>query len=290
MGLSGKIGAGVGAVLLLGIAASWGVGSLLVHGTASPVAPPQAPAHEVGLRARDGSAISGSYWPGRTANAPAILFLHGVGASREQTAPVAAWFAAQGYAALAIDLRGHGRSAITDHSFGLDEGLDARAAFDWLKKQQRGARVGVVGVSLGGAATLVGRDGAVPADALVLVAVFSDIRRAIYNRLATQLTPVGGAIGEPFLSLQSLPRFGVWPSRISPIAAIADYHGPVFVVGGAEDRFTPGDETRALYDAAPGPKSLWLVPGRDHARVTNMHDAEWYRRLADFFRATIGSP
>ncbi|MBL7660867.1 alpha/beta hydrolase, partial [Escherichia coli] len=79
----------------------------------------------------------------------------------------------------------------------LDEGLDARAAFDWLKARQDGAKVAVVGVSLGGAAALIGRDGAVPADAMVLVAVFPDIRHAIYNRMAAVLTPVGGTLAEP---------------------------------------------------------------------------------------------
>jgi dipeptidyl aminopeptidase/acylaminoacyl peptidase len=286
----GRIAAGVCALLALALAGSWIAGSLIVRGSSSQVASAIAPAREVQLRASDGSTISGSYWPGRTPDAPAVLLLHGVDASRDQTAPTAAWLAAQGYAALVIDLRGHGRSATADHSFGLDEGLDALAAFDWLKRQQHGAKVAVVGISLGGAAALVGREGAVPADALVLVAVFPDIRRAIYNRIASRLTPVGGVLGEPLLSLQSLPRFGVWPSRIAPVVAIQGYRGPVFVVGGAADRSTPPAETRALYNAAAGPKALWLVPGLDHGRVTNMHDVEWHRRLGGFLDTAIGSP
>ncbi|NWP05775.1 hypothetical protein, partial [Escherichia coli] len=56
--------------------------------------------------------------------------------------------------------------------------------------------------------------------AMVLVAVFPDIRHAIYNRMAAVLTPVGGTLAEPLLSFQSLPRYGVWPGRIAPLAAI----------------------------------------------------------------------
>lgn len=275
---------------ILVLAASWFLASKIAAGHASAVAPVPPPAEPVRLRARDGVALAGTYWPGRRPDAPAVLLLHGVGASRNQTAPMAEALAAQGYAALAIDLRGHGASTITDHSYGLDEGLDARAAFDWLKARQHSGKVAVIGVSLGGAAALIGRDGAVPADALVLVAVFPDIRHAIYNRMAAVLTPAGGALAEPLLSFQSLPRHRVWPGRIAPIAAIRDYAGPVFVIGGAEDRYTPPAETRALYAAAPNRKALWLVPGLSHGEVSNLHDAEWARRIGAFLRETIGMP
>ncbi len=277
-------------LLALVLGASWRFGSIAAAGHASAVDPAPPPAQSVRLTARDGIMIAGTFWPGRRADAPAVLLLHGVGASRRQTAPMAEALVAQGYAALAIDLRGHGESTITDHSYGLDEGLDARAALDWLKAKQHGARIGVIGVSLGGAAALIGRDGAVPADALVLVAVFPDIRHAIYNRMAAMLGTVGGAIGEPLLSFQSLPRYGVWPGRIAPIETIRGFSAPVFVIGGAGDRYTPPVETRALFAAAPNRKELWLVPGLSHGEVSNLHDAEWTRRVRDFLRGAIGAP
>lgn len=286
-----KLAIGVAALLLLLVlAGSWALASRIAAGHASAVAPAPAPAEQVRLKARDGITLAGTWWPGRRPDAPAVLLLHGVGASRNQTRPMAEALVARGYAALAIDLRGHGASTITDHSYGLDEGLDARAAFDWLKARQHGGKVAVVGVSLGGAAALIGRDGAVPADALVLVAVFPDIRAAIYNRMASVLTPLGGTLAEPLLSFQSLPRYGVWPGRIAPIAAIRDFRAPVFVIGGAADRYTPPAEARALFEAAPNRKGLWLVPGLSHGEVSNLHDAEWARRVGNFLNRAIGAP
>ena len=147
-----KLAIGVAALLsFLVLAGSWSLASMIAAGHPSAVAPVPPPARNVTLTARDGIVVAGTYWPGRRRDAPAVLLLHGVGASRDQTAPMAKALVAQGYAALAIDLRGHGASTITDHSYGLDEGLDARAAFDWLKARQDGAKVAVVGVSLGGA-------------------------------------------------------------------------------------------------------------------------------------------
>ena len=58
----------------------------------------------------------------------------------------------------------------------------------------------------------------------------------------------------------------------------------------AEDGYTPPVETRALYAAAPNRKALWLVPGLSHGEVSNLHDAEWARRIGEFLRETIGTP
>jgi hypothetical protein len=113
---------------IVGPAGPWLFGSLLVRSSPSRVAPAVAPAQDLHLRARDGLAIAATYWPGRSDHAPAILLLHGNGASRAAEAATAAWLSHQGYAALTIDFRGHGESASAQHSFGLFETRDAAAA------------------------------------------------------------------------------------------------------------------------------------------------------------------
>jgi fermentation-respiration switch protein FrsA (DUF1100 family) len=179
---------------------------------------------------------------------------------------------------------------MAERSFGLREAQDALAAFEWLKKRQEGAPVAVIGNSLGGAAALLGATGPIPADALVLQAVYPDIRRAIRNRIATRLTPAPAYLLEPLLSFQSKPRFGVLPGELSPLKALQRYPGPVFIIGGQEDRYTPPEETRALFRAAPGRKSLWLIPDRDHAAMGELRDEVYRGRLAAFLQRTVGGP
>jgi predicted alpha/beta hydrolase len=210
-------------LILLGMVAIWLLGDALVRPAASTVAQATAPARDLTLNAVDGLAIAATYWPGRTADSPAVLLLHGNGASRGQVAASAAWLAGQGYAVLTIDFRGHGESALVPRSFGLFESLDAEAALRWLRRKQHGAKVAVPGISLGGAASLLGEHGPLPADALILQAVDPDIRRAIRNRLADSIGPMAW-LAERALSLQSLPRYGVWPGgsrRSRHCAAIA---------------------------------------------------------------------
>ena len=276
--------------LVAGLALSWVAGSFMVRGEAAAVPAARAPALDLRIRTGDGLTLAATYWPGRTPQSPAVLLLHGVKASRASTAPTAEWLAGLGYAALTVDFRGHGQSDMAERSFGLRESTDARSAFGWLKRRQRGAPVAVIGNSLGGAAALLGPSGPLPADALVLQAVYPDIRRAIRNRIAARLGAAPAYALEPLLSFQSKPRFGAMPADLSPLQALRRYPGPVFVIGGGQDLYTPPDETRALFAAAPGPKSLWLVPGRGHAAIGELSDAEYRGRIARFLQATIGRP
>jgi pimeloyl-ACP methyl ester carboxylesterase len=268
----------------------WLMGSAMVRPTPSAVAPASPPAQDFTLTASDGLTVAATYWPGRTPNAPGVLLLHGNGGSRGQMAEHAAWLAAQGYAAMTIDFRGHGESASATHSFGLFESRDAAAAADWLRRRQRGGKIAAIGVSLGGAASLLGDNGPINTDALVLQAVYPDIRRAIRNRFASVMGSVPGWLIEPMLSVQALPRYGVWPSRIAPVTALRTYRGAVFVIGGGEDRYTPPAETREMFAAALGPKSLWLVDGLDHAGVSGMDTPLYRARILGFLGGAIGRP
>lgn len=204
--------------------------------------------------------------------------------------PTARWLAAQGYAVLAIDFPGHGASSHAARSFGWHESRDAEAAFRWLKARQRGAKVAVIGISMGGAASLLGEHGPLSADALVLQAVYPDIRSAIRNRIATLAGSFPAHALEQLLSMQARPRLGVWPGAISPIDSIDQVRVPVMVIGGMEDRSTPSHETRALYAAARAPKSLWLVPGHDHPEMSVLSDDTYRRRVGNFLARAIGTP
>jgi fermentation-respiration switch protein FrsA (DUF1100 family) len=278
------------AAAIAGLAASWLLGTLMTRANPSPVAVARPPAADLRILTEDGLALAATYWPGRRPGAPGVLLLHGNGASRAAMADNGAWLAGRGYAVLTIDFRGHGQSPAVPHSFGLHESRDAEAAFAWLKRRQQGAPVAVLGVSLGGAAALLGARGPLPADAMILQAVYPDIRHAISNRIASFTTAAPALLLEPLLSYQSLPRLGVSPGRLAPIAALRTYRGPVLVIGGTADLYTPPGETKAMFEAASGPKFLWLARGMDHARTSDLKTPAYRRRVLDFLRSEIGEP
>jgi alpha-beta hydrolase superfamily lysophospholipase len=278
-------------VILIGVAVFWLIGSIVVRWRKTLAACPAVPpAEDLTLATPDGLYLAATFWPGVQVNSPAVLLLHGLGDARQAVAANAAWLASKGFAALAIDFRGHGQSSPAPHSFGLTESIDARTALDWLKTRQQGAPVGVIGVSLGGAASLLGASGPLPADALVLQAVFPDIKRAIRNRIAAFLPrPFAWAL-EPLLSTQSRPRFGVWPDCLAPVRALAAYQGPVLVVGGARDVYTPPAESREMLAAATKDKGLLLLEGLDHDQASATQSEEYREQILAFFASTLGAP
>lgn len=262
-------GLAVGLIALVAISAAavWGLGSIMTGRTAGGASPLPPGAQLVRLTAVDGIALTANYWPGADERAPAVLLLHGLGGSRSQFDTLGETLAARGYAVLAPTFRAHGESGGNLRSFGLFEARDAHAAMAWLKAKRPGGKTGVVGLSLGGAAALLGEAGPLQADGVILIAVFSDIHPAIRNRLSPQLGTFLSAIGEPLLAAQSRWRFGVSADAISPIRAIPQLRAPLLIIGGERDRYTPADETRSLFAAANAPKSMWLVPGADHNEV-----------------------
>ncbi|MDO7841612.1 alpha/beta hydrolase [Sphingomonas immobilis] len=259
----------------------WSVGGRLTAATNAAVPPLPAPAQVVRIASDPGITLAASYWPAPP-KAPAVLLLHGNGGNRDNLTPLATWLSAQGYGVLAIDFRGHGASTPAIKSFGLTESADAHAALAWLKARHPGSATAAIGISLGGAAALLGPRGPLPVDALVLEGVYPDIRHAIYNRVAS----VGGkgmaAVIEPLLSVQALPRYGVWPSAISPVTAARQVRVPVLVVGGGADVFTPPAETRALFDALHRNGELTFLPGASHGMIVAANDT-------DPLRARIGA-
>lgn len=199
------------------------------------------------------------------------------------------WLASLGYATLSIDFRGHGQSTIAPCTFGFKEAEEAGIAFDWLKKRQGNAPVCIIGISLGGAACLLGEAGPIPADALVLQGVYSDIRHAIRNRIARYSPCFVATLLEPLLSFQALLRLGVSPSRLAPVRALSQYDGPVLIIGGQLDRSTSSIETRAMYAAARGAQELTLVPDGDHNDICRLTGEAYRDCVENFLLKTIGS-
>lgn len=273
--------------VLLGCAAVWGVGSLLTRPTNADVVTPAYPARPVTIGSTSNVQLAGTYWPAPQSGAPAILMLHGNGSNRGSMSETAAWLNTRGYAILVIDFRGHGQSTVAGKSFGLTEADDARAALAWLQSANPGARLGAIGYSLGGAASLLGRQGPLPVDALVLQGVYPDIRHAIYNRLASRLGKWPAAAIEPLLSYQSVPRFGVWPSSISPIRALAQVHEPVMIVGGGDDRNTPPSETRAMYEVVKKHGELHILAGVSHDDLGRNLPDHFQRNLLAFLNRNL---
>jgi uncharacterized protein len=229
----------------------------------------RAPHVHTRLRTSDGVRLTGSYLPGPTGAAAAVLLLHGFGASRRK--PAYARLAdglRERVPVLALDLRGHGGSAGLS-TFGDREAVDVAAGVDWLRAFGH-RRVVVVGLSMGATAALHAASAGVPVDALAVVSAPAYFREQADSPATRRLE----ALWESPLRRQlvrymvgvSLGGPELWSSPPDPVVMAADLTVPLLVVHGADDAYFPPSDAAALATARGDGAAVWHEPaGFGHA-------------------------
>ncbi|MEI6722147.1 MAG: alpha/beta fold hydrolase [Betaproteobacteria bacterium] len=64
---------------------------------------------------------------------------------------------------------------------------------------------------------------------------------------------------------------------------LRNYHGPLAVCVGGNDRTIAPELGRALHEGYDGPKKLWVLPGQDHEQATHRPPA-WWREVGALWR------
>jgi fermentation-respiration switch protein FrsA (DUF1100 family) len=242
------------------------------------------PVETVFIDSPSGARLAGWFLPGDS-NSGAVLLLHGVTSNRSSHVARIRFLRAAGFATLAVDFQAHGESTGSRITLGALESRDAGAALAYLRARLPGERIGVIGVSLGGAAALIGL-APLAADALILKSVFPDIHSALRNRLTLAFGRLAAISTRPLLALAGA-TIGFDPAELRPIDRIASFTGAVFVISGRADQKTTLSETRALFGRAREPKFLWEVPGAGHVDLAGFCADAYRERVLAFFRETL---
>jgi hypothetical protein len=174
-----------------------------------------------------------------------VLVFHGNGGDRSSRLPLAQALAAEGHAVLLTDYRGYAGNPGRPSEKGLQ--ADARAARNWLVEEGGFAaeRLVYFGESLGAGVAVALAAEQSPA-ALVLRSPFTSLHDVAAHHY-------------PFLPVRLLMR-----DRYPALETIGDIVSPVLVIAGDADRIVPTEQSRRLFEAAPGPKRLLVLPGADH--------------------------
>lgn len=252
------------------------------------------PYQNVAFDARSGDAeIAAWYIPAEGATR-ALVLVHGKDSSRTSEffgrfIELAAGLRARGFAVLMIDLRGHGRSSDSYASFGLTERRDVLGAVDWLGARGFSpAQVGLLGVSMGGAATLGAMADDTGIGALVTDSAFSDVVDAA-RTIWTRVTRTPGQLIYPGLWLAcSVSGADLWSARpIDDLRRIGSR--PVLLIHGADDFLVPVAQARALHAANPAAE-YWEVAAAQHGGAYRTQPAAYVERVAAFFDAALTQP
>lgn len=244
--------------------------------------PPQAlPVETTTIPSNSGSTLGAWYIPASDSHATLVL-LHPIRTGRLAMASRAELFHDAGYDVLMIDFQAHGESPGEHITAGYLERHDVSAAVDFAKRRHPNHKIGVVGCSLGGAATLLAAP--LEVDAIVLESVYPSISEAVHDRIAMRLGPASFVL-TPLLLGELWLRLGISPADLRPIDHIALVGCPILVAGGELDQHTTLSETRALFAAAVEPKKLVVFQGAGHSDLL-AHNPEQYKREVLSFLAT----
>ena len=76
-------------------------------------------------------------------------------------------------------------------------------------------------------------------------------------------------------------------SALRPIDAIGRLNAPLLLIAGAMDPRTTLGESQRLFDAAPSPKELWVVPAAGHDDFHATLRGEYETRIGNFLRTHL---
>jgi fermentation-respiration switch protein FrsA (DUF1100 family) len=259
------------------------------------------PAREDGVELR-GWFVPGVLPGGQLTAQRTLIIVHGTRQNRTDPAAglldLTAALARHGFAVLAFDMRGMGKSPPAPISFGSFEQRDALGAVDFLRSGPlpypelgRPRAIGGFGVSMG-AATLLLAAAREPA----IQAVVSDSAYADVAPVLEQQVPQNSGLPPAFtpgtlLAAQAL--YGVNYYAVRPVDVVARIAPrPIFFIHGARDSFVLPYNQDELYAAASAPPnaraSYWRVPGADHAQSFHTAQTAYVDRVVAFFTAALG--
>ncbi|MBC8056531.1 MAG: alpha/beta fold hydrolase [Rhizobiales bacterium] len=203
-------------------------------------------------------------------NAPVMLYLHGARRHVDSSAFRIRHMRELGFAVLAIDYRGFGRSSAALPSETLAH-EDALAAWQWLAERHPNAKRYLFGHSLGGA---------------IAVRLAGDVDDAAGLMVEGSFTSIADVVQSTRWGW--LPLSPLITQRFDAASHIERVKAPLLVVHGSEDRLIQPTLGRALFERARSPKRFVLVDGGTHHN-TNAVGQEAYRSaIAELFgwRAT----
>ena len=273
-------------IIVIPVAAIWIAGSQLSAPAPQTIGnlPDDLIGSSIQFQSNSGSTIHGWYIHGRR-GAGAIALMHGVRSNRLSMLDRARFLSHEGYSVLLFDFQAHGESPGQYITFGYRESEDAKAAIEFLSNAAFGERIGVVGVSMGGAASILATP-PLNVKAMVVEMVYPTINEAVSDRLTMRL---GGwaRVLTPLLLVQLKARQGISADSLRPIDKVGQLSMPKLFIAGADDKHTTIAESQRLFDTANSPKEFWIVPGAAHVDLHNAARVEYEQRVLDFFKRTL---
>lgn len=261
--------------------------------------------HVVRFRAFDGTSLRGMFLLADRSQPRKglILFCHEFASDMYSAARYCRPLIENGYDVFSFDFRGHGESSCSEEyqprqwvsDREVDDVLGAIAfAEDYLESQGLPVELGVFGISRGAGAAVIAARRNPAVKAIITDGLFSnDITlEALMKRWAYIFAKV------KFVYENHPPEFWQFLRWLLFVFAHRKFHcyfpsvrkilpwmlpRPIFMIHGERDSYIPNEQARYLHQLAPGPKSLWIVPGAKHNQGVVVSPEQYAEKTLGFF-------
>jgi alpha-beta hydrolase superfamily lysophospholipase len=264
------------------------------------------------VRAPDGVLLRGWKVTPPNPNGSWVLLFHGVADNRIGVIGQGEFLLRAGYSVVMMDARGHGASEGSIATYGWLERNDTRAVVDAMFASHVGPCFGgpavdlpgpprcgpfhifALGESMGAGIALQSAAADPRIEAVVAEASFANLREAAFDYAGLRKSPLlGKTLLRPFtwmLLYRGEKLTGFPLAEVSPVKAVASRAFPVLLICDEKDEALPCRHTQMIYDAARGPKQLWVVPNAYHTAALGFYPEEFQRRVLSFFGTYANSP
>jgi protein-S-isoprenylcysteine O-methyltransferase Ste14/pimeloyl-ACP methyl ester carboxylesterase len=234
--------------------------------------------------ASHGVEIEGWFVPAtsRSPSPPVVVLVHGWSTNAADMLPMARLLHRSGFATLLYDARGHGASGDDGPITILKLAEDVLACIDYLDTRSDVdlARLGVLGRSIGGGATILAAAREPRIRALVSCSAFADpqvLTRATMRRLHIPLWPFASLVR------RFIERWlGTTMADVAPANRIGSLNIPLLLVHGESDRFIPATNLEILKGRARADRiEILRIRNRGHSDITR--DPASGEKITTFF-------
>jgi uncharacterized protein len=216
----------------------------------------------------------------------AMILVHGRDASKQNAISgrlpeLAAELHRRELAVLMLDMRGHGQSEGKRYTWGVYERRDVLGAVDFLLGEGFSpGSIGVLGISLGGAAAVGAAFEEKTIGALVLDSTFADLPALVKPNWRKESSLPDFLLPSAFLMWQAIYRFDL--RQVKPVRELTEMAPrPVLVLHSRSDATVPVSHGVQMAEAAPKGE-LVLFEDCDHAELFR-DAAELYLEALDHF-------
>lgn len=233
-----------------------------------------------------GVALAAWYVPREGARASLVL-CHGRNNSRTHFTKMLRPLHEAGFNLLLFDFRCMGVSGGSVCTYGYQERGDALTAVEWLRANTDTERIGLYGMSLGGATTLLAAAADPQIGAVVTESAFASLDSMVEQNFFYLPPPARGPVGKS-VRYWAQRWCGNRVQDVDPEAELRKWEPrPLLVIHGDRDLLIPVSHASRIVEAAGPAAELWTVPRAGHVGCLGKARGEYVQRVTEFFRTHL---